>query len=448
MTVRIGCATGWSRDQFHPGRELLDKGDLDYLFFDSMSELTMSAAQVARAADSSLPEYDPYLVPRLGPLLKMSLERGTRLLTNSGWLDPEGAAEALAAEARRQGLIGFTIAYITGGDLRERLAETDLTSFETGQRFAEIADRVVSAEAYLGAQLIAEALREGAHVVLTPRVTDASLVLGPLLNEYGWAEDDWEHLGWGIGIGHLIECGGQVCGGYYADPGYKEVPDLADLGYPIAEIDEDSAIITKLKGTGGLVSVGTAREQLLYEVNDPSNYFNPDVTCDLSQLTFQQVGRDRVKVAGGTGRAKPEQLKVLVGVQEGYMAEEMMSFAGPGAYERAELAKDIVRTRLAREGVDLARVRFDYIGLNSVHREATPEVQPDLYEYIVRIAISSPDRSEVDKLRYEVDPMATSGPAATGKWGPMGTRVRPVVGLHSAYIDRDLVPSTLHTITV
>jgi hypothetical protein len=442
-TIRIGCATGWSRDQFYPGRDLLSRGSLDYLFFETMSELTMSAAQIARAESPELPGYDPYLMRRIAPMLAESLQNGTRLVSNMGWLDPQQAALDLANEAKTQGLGGFTIAAVTGGDLLDRLEELEIVSNETGQRMADLGDKVVSAEAYLGAAEIAEALRQGAHVVLTPRVTDASLVLGPLIAEFGWSFEDWNRLGWGVALGHLIECGGQITGGYFADPGYKDVADLANLGYPIAEIGEHSAVITKLEGTGGLVSTETCKEQMLYEVNDPFNYMNPDVVCDLGGLHFSQEGPDRVRVTGGRGKPAPTHLKVLIGVREGYMAEEMMVFAGPGAFARAELAREILTERLERAKFQAEEIRYDYVGLGAVHREATPEPFPELHEYVLRVAVRTESREEATKLQLEVDPMAVSGPAATGKWGSLGARVRPIVGLHSAYVDRAAVPAGL-----
>ncbi len=274
-------------------------------------------------------------------------------------------------------------------------------------------------------------------------MTDASLALGPLIAEFDWAPDAWDSLGWGVAIGHLTECGGQVTGGFFADPGYKEVPNLADLGYPIAEVDEDFAIITKLEGSGGIVSTETCKEQMLYEVNDPFNYINPDVICNLGGLRFENVGVNRVRVSGGSGKPAPATLKVLIGVHEGYMAEEMMAFAGPGALARAELAKEILESRLQRANLQADQIRFDYVGINAVHREATPGPPPELYEYILRIAVRASSREEASKLQLEVDPMAVSGPAATGKWGSIGGRIRPVIGLHSAYVGRSAITTGL-----
>lgn len=448
MTVRIGCGTGWARDRFGPAEDLLRHGDLDYLFFESMSEITMSAAQVSRASDPTLPGWDPYLLDRLGPLLGEARRRGTRLVTNQGWLDPTGAADALAAEAKRQGIAGLKIAAVTGSDLTARIATMDCRSEETGEPISTYASGIVSAEAYLGAMQIADAIREGADVVVTTRVTDASLVLGPLIAELGWSPGEWDNLAWGVGLGHLVECGAQVTGGYFADPGYKDVPDLANVGYPILEADAREAVITKLPHTGGRVSRATCAEQLLYEVGDPRRYMNPDVIADFTSFSFTEVGPNRVHVTGGKGMPAPATLKVLVGVREGYAAEEMVLFAGPGALPRAELARQILTERLERGGLQAREMRCDYVGRTAVHREATPpsSLAPDPYEVVLRVAITTDSQEEAEKLRREVDPLAVSGPAGTGKFATMGNRVRPVIGLHSTYVPRDAVsPSVIYT---
>jgi hypothetical protein len=449
MAVRIGCGAGWARDRFGPAEDLVRRGGLDYLFIEAMSEITMSAHQVGREGDPALPGWDPYLLPRLAPLLREARDRGTRLVTNQGWLDPPGAAACLAAEARRQGLAGLKIAALAGSDLTARIAGLGCRSAETGEPIAALARRLVCAEAYLGATEIGAALRAGADVVITSRVTDASLVLGPLIAEFGWAPGDWDRLAWGVGLGHLVECGAQVTGGYFADPGYKDVPDLADVGYPILEAHPTEAVITKLPGTGGRVSRATCAEQLLYEVGDPRRYLNPDVTVDLTSFFFEEVGPDRVKVTGGKGAPAPEMLKVLVGVREGYLAEEMVLFAGPGALSRAELAGQILRARLDRAGLQAKEVRFDYVGRNAVHREATPPAAgPEPYEVVLRVAIATEAREEAEKLGREVDPLAVSGPAGTGKYATVGSRVRPVIGLHSTYVPRDAVSPTLTYVSV
>jgi Acyclic terpene utilisation family protein AtuA len=443
VTVRIGCGAGWSRDRFGPAEELVSRGELDYLFLDAMSEITMSAHQVARRADPELPGWDPYLLKRLAPLLEPANKRRTKLITNQGWLDADGAAETVADEAREQGLTGLTIAAVSGSEVTGLVTTIDCHSIETGRPMSDYADDIVVAEAYLGAAPIAEAVRSGADIVLTSRVTDASLVLGPLIAEFGWSAEDWTHLAYGQTMGHLLECGPQVSGGYFADPGYKDVPDLANVGYPIAEIDEDSSVITKLDGTGGLVATATCAEQLLYEIQDPRRFMSPDVIADLTTIHFADAGPNRVRVTGGGGAPAPATLKALVGVFEGYITEQMVLFAGPGALARAELARDVLRTRLESARLKAREMRFDFVGRNAVHRESTVRLDPDPYEVVLRVCIATDTADEADKLRLEVDPLAVSGPAGTGKYATMGSSIRPVIGLHSTLIPRELVTSRI-----
>lgn len=443
VDVRLGAATGWSRDRFGPAEELVSNGCLDYLCFDSMSEVTMSEAQVKRISDPNTPGYDPYLGARLSPIIRECHEKNIKIITNQGWLDPEGAAKCAADLARSQGISGLRIAAVSCDDLTDRIANMSLTFQENGEKVSGYRDRIVSMEPYLGAEQITEALGNEAKVVLTTRVADACLYLGPLAHEFGWTFDDYNSMARGMTLGHLMECACQVTGGYFADPGYKEVPDIGNLGHPIVEVDDHGAYITKLPDTGGVVSKATCKEQLLYEVSDPHNYLCPDTVADFTTVRFVDAGENKVEVVGGSGRPKPDTLKVLVGVREGYMAEEMMLFAGPGARKRAELAKSILLDRFERVGLETDDLRMDYVGLNSVHREASSEPSYVPYEVILRVAMRTSSREEAEKLRKEVDPMAVNGPAATGKWAPMGTRVRPVIGLRSVLVPREEVQASV-----
>ncbi|MGH3096154.1 MAG: acyclic terpene utilization AtuA family protein [Streptosporangiales bacterium] len=437
--VRLGAATAWSRDRFGPATDLARRGRLDYLCFESMSELTMSEAQMKKSTSPDKPSYDPYLEARLAPVLRDCHQNGTRIISNQGWLDPPGAAERVAGIARSEGINGARVAAVSGGDLTSRIADMGLRFEEDGEEVAAYRDRIVSAEAYLGAEGIVTALADSATVVLTARVADACLYMGPLAYEFGWSFDDHEALAQGMILGHLMECAGQVTGGYFADPGYKDVPDLANLGHPIAEVGDAGWYITKLPETGGLVSTETCKEQLLYEVGDPSGYLCPDTTVDFTSVRFAQAGENRVQVIGGSGRPRPDTLKVLVGLREGYAAEEMVLFAGPGAVARAELARTVLLERFERTAVSAEDLRVDYVGLNSVHRELSPAPAAEPYEVVLRVAARCAERADAEKLRREVDPMAVNGPAATGKWAPMGNRVRPVIGLRSVLVPRDEV---------
>lgn len=445
-TVRLGAATGWARDRFEPALELAQRGGIDYLCFDSMSEVTMSAAQVARMDGGTVPPYDPYLEARLEPLLRTCKDKGIRIITNQGWLDPVAAARRVALLAKAQGIEGLKIAAVSGGILLDCIADMGLDFVETGELVASSRQSIVSAETYLGAQGIVEALRQGADIVITTRVADACVYLGPLAHEFGWSFDDHHAMARGMIVGHLMECGCQVSGGYFADPGYKDVPDLANVGNPIAEVSASRIVIGKLPGTGGVVNEATCKEQLLYEVQDPSRYLCPDCIADLTKVRFQQAGEDRVEVfIDDAGLPKTPTLKALVGLREGFMTEEMVLFAGPGALARAELTREVLKERFQRIRLDAQEIRMDYLGLNGVHRESSPPPRHEPYEVILRIAIKTRDRAEADKLRREVDPLAVNGASGTGKWATSspGSRVRSVVGLNSVLVPRELVPHTV-----
>ncbi|MDH3462557.1 MAG: DUF1446 domain-containing protein [Acidimicrobiia bacterium] len=440
--IRLGCATGWARDRFEPASVLARTGNLDYLCFETMSEVTMSAAQVARLGDPSLPGFDPYLLERLVPVMEVCRDKQIRVVTNQGWRDPLSAAEVLARELSDAGLRGVRIAAIVGGDLTEQIGAMGLC-FEDGDAIADHAADVVSAEVYLGARDIAGALDEGADVVITPRVTDASLFVGPLIHEFGWRSDALDELAMGVTVGHLLECGAQVTGGYFADPGYKDVAGLADIGYPIAQVHRDAVFITKPLDTGGLVSPATCKEQLLYEIGDPSSYLNPDVIADFSGVSFRSAGPDLVFAEGFSGREPPPTLKALVGLDEGWVCEQFVLYAGAGALQRAQLAEEILVDRLARRGIGGDRLRFDRVGVDAIHREATPYPRYEPYEVALRIALRAPTRAEAGMLRREVDPMAATGPAGTGKWSPMADMVRPIIGLRSTLVPRESIASEI-----
>ena len=442
-SITLGAATAWSRDRFEPALDLLTFGDVDYLCFDAMSEVTMSAAQVSKLENPGTPGYDPYLARRMAPILHECKKRGAKIITNSGWLDPVGAAKLVVSLAKDLGLEDLKVAAVSGGMLTDRIADMDLRFTETGEPIADCRDRIVSAEAYLGAQGIVEGLRQSADVVVTTRVADGCLFLAPMVYEFGWDLDDHDRVAAGMILGHLMECGAQVCGGYFADPGYKDVPRLAEVGNPILEVGEElTAYITKVPGSGGVVSAATCKEQLLYEIEDPAAYYCPDVIADMTKVKFKEVGEDKVQVLiDRAGKPKTDTLKALVGLKEGFMTEEMILFAGPGAMERAKLTESILRDRFEKVALDAEELRMDYVGLNAVHRESSPLPEAQPYEVILRVALKTRSRSEAEKLRMEVDPLAVNGAYGTGKWATSapGSRVRPVIGLYSTLVPRSAV---------
>jgi hypothetical protein len=433
--VRIGCGAGFSGDRIEPAIELAERGGLDYLVFECLAERTIALAQQARMENSQL-GYDPLLAERMGAVLPACVANGVKIVSNMGAANPVAAARRTAEIARSLGLSGLKIAAVEGDDVIEVLR-----AHETGALSAEGAvspipwDNIIAANAYLGSTPIVEALRLGAHVVLTGRVADPSLFVGCLRHEFGWGEADFEQLGKATLVGHLLECAGQLTGGYFADPGVKDVEGLARLGFPLAEVSSDgTAVFTKLPGTGGLVSIATCKEQLLYEVQDPGAYLTPDVAADFSGVCFRQVAADRVEVSGADGRSRPELLKVSIGYRDGFIGEGQISYAGSGALQRAQLAIEVVAERLRLTGVPLRESRYDLIGVNSVCAEAQTGPVPSE----IRIRAVGRTRTLEDALRIgrEVEALYTNGPAGGGG---VTRSAKEIVAIASTFVPRDRV---------
>ncbi len=440
-TLRIGSGAGYSGDRIEPAVELAEHGRLDYLGFECLAERTIALAQGERLRD---PEagFDPLLVARMRAVLRPCAANGVRIVTNMGAANPAGAASAVAEVARSLGLGGLKIASVGGDDVLGLLAGGAYPLLERPGTVADLGDRVISANAYMGVAGILEALRQGADVVVTGRVGDPALFLAPLIHAFGWALDDWDALGRGTVVGHLLECAGQITGGYFADPGYKDVPDLARLGFPIAEVGEDgSAVITKVEGSGGRVSVASCKEQLLYELLDPAAYLQPDVTADFSGVRFEEISPNRVAVSGGAGRARPETLKVSVGYRDSFVGEGQMSYAGPGCVGRARLALDIVRERLLLTGVATTETRFELIGVDAVRKGGAPDPAPDLREVRIRVAARTDSMAEAVRVGNEVESLYTNGPAGGGgAW----KSAREVVAVVSTLLPQHLARPTVH----
>jgi hypothetical protein len=431
--LRIGCGAGYSGDRIEPAVELVERGDLDVIVFECLAERTIAIAQQARAADPAS-GYDPRLDERVEAVLPEAWRRGVRVVTNMGAANPPAAAARIGDIARRLGVRGFTIAVVTGDDVRDVATGGGFAASETGEPLTPA--NVVSANAYLGADPIAEALRHGADVVITGRVADPSLFLAPIAVHYGWPADDWTLAGRGTLVGHMLECAGQVTGGYFADPGVKDVADLARLGFPLAEVDADgSAIVTKVPGSGGQVSAATCTEQLLYEIHDPAAYVTPDVAADFSRVRITDLGGDRVRVDGAEGRPRPATLKVSVGQFDGWIGEGQISYAGAGAVARGRLAGEIVTERLRLIGVPFTELRCDLIGVNALHGpHAGSGVEP--YEVRLRVAARTTSSADAWRVAREVESLYTNGPAGGG--GAF-TSVRQVLAMRSTLVPRDRI---------
>lgn len=440
-SIRIGSGAGYSGDRIEPAVELAEKGDIQYLVFECLAERTIAIAQGAKLKDPAK-GYDPLLEARMRAVLPACHARGVRIVTNMGAANPQAGAAAIRAIARSLGLESLRVAAVSGDDVVEALRGGDHRVTETGQPVAALGDHLVSANAYLGAAPIVEALAAGADVVITGRVADPALFLAPLVHAFGWSMEDWDLMGKGTVVGHLLECAGQITGGYFADPGVKDVAGLARLGFPIAEVTENgTAVITKVAGSGGAVTTATCKEQLLYEIHDPRAYLTPDVVADFSGVRFEQLGPDRVRVTGATGRTRPDTLKVSVGYTDGFIGEGQISYAGPGALARGRLALEIVRERLALTGVETSELRFDLIGHNAILGDSLAEAAGrEPYEVRLRVAGRTDRLSEAERVGNEVETLYTNGPAGGG--GAFKS-AKPVVAMLSALIPRGLVRPTV-----
>ena len=437
--LRVGCAAGFSGDRTDAAwpvvQALIAAGGPAVLIFETLAERTLALAQLARRAN---PEagYEPLLDELLRPVLGLCLQHGVRIVSNFGAAHPLGAARFIAALARELGLRAPRIAVVQGDDLSHP-AQRPLLDDAIGSEMDTL--KLVSANAYLGAEAIADALLAGAEIVVCGRVADPSLTVGPALAHFGWDRDDWDRLAGATMAGHLLECGAQVSGGYYADPGYKDVPDMANLGYPIAEIDADGhCVITKPAGSGGRIDEHTVKEQLLYEVHDPAAYLTPDVVADLSAATVRQLGPDRVQLRGVRGHVRPSSLKVNICHENGWLAEGEISYAGPRAEARARLAADVLRQRLQGIGP----LRFDLIGVASVFgddagRWLDAHGAGDARDVRLRVALTHQDRAVAERLGREVTALYTCGPGrrrrrSHGAAAAAGHRVLPGPAQHIA----------------
>lgn len=445
-TIRIGSGAGYGGDRIEPAIDLIMRGELDYIIFECLAERTVSIAQKRRRENPNL-GYNDLFDYRFTRILDAFAElraedrKAPRVVTNMGAANPAAAAERCRAMAAERGLAGLTIACVTGDDKTGELDRyLGYVTIETGAPLSDIDGEILSANGYIGCSGIVRALEGGADVVITGRVADPSLALGPLVHEFGWAMDDYERLGRGTWVGHLLECAGQVTGGYFADPGFKDVPDLWNLGFPIIEVDEQgNGVVTKLPGTGGLVSEATVQEQSLYEIQDPKNYFTPDVIADFSQIHIEQDGADRVRIHGAGGKAPNGFYKTSVGYHDCFIGEGQISYGGQTALPKAELARQIIEKRFELIGLEAEETRFDYIGVNSLYGDAVSDAirgegAQAPTEVRLRVAARTKTAEAAREVGREVEALYTNGPSGGG--GATAS-VRDIVSIASILIPSD-----------
>ncbi len=430
---RIGSGAGYAGDRIDPAQDLAERGRLDVLVFECLAERTIALAQLRKQREPAQ-GYDPLLEDRMRAVLPACWVQGTRIVSNMGAANPLAAGTAVLEVVRELALPPLQVAVVTGDDVLAWVLEHDAELMEGGGRASDLGERLISANAYLGADALLPALASPAQVILTGRVADPALFLAPLMHRFGWRADDWPQLGQGVLVGHLLECAGQVSGGYIADPGQFDVPGLEDLGFPLAEVQPDgSAVITKLPGSGGRVDRLTCTAQLLYEIEDPARYLQPDVVADFSRVQLEEQGPDRVLAAGARGTERPTHLKATLGYRDGFIGEGQISYAGPGAVARGRLALRLLEHRLLRLGWAGHEHRAELIGVNAMHGDALGAGR-EPYEVRVRLALRCTTRAMAERVGQEVEALYLNGPAAGGG---VTQSVREVIAAASVLVPRE-----------
>ena len=440
-SIRIASGQGFWGDRLQAPVEQVRRGDIDYLMLDYLAEVTMSIMQKQRSRDPSQ-GYARDFVPLMAEILPDCVDRNIRVVANAGGVNTRACADAVLAEARNAGLGGRArIATVEGDDIMDRLddliaAGHELRNMDTGAPLADVRDRIQSANAYIGARPIVEALKRDAHVVITGRSTDTALTYAPMIHAFGWSPDDYDRIAAGVVAGHINECGAQASGGNSL-VAWREIQDLSDVGYPIIEAYEDGTfVVTKHEGTGGLVNRAVVTEQILYEMGDPRTYITPDVIADFTTIHLEDDGPNRVRVYGVKGRAPTDMLKVSISYSAGYKAVGTLVYAWPEAAEKARMADRVLRERLDRMGLEFEEIRTELVGWSSTHGHLAGEPPPDLPEVELRVAVRAQDRAPVEAFTREIAPLILTGPPSVTGFAGGRPRVQEVVAYWPALIDR------------
>jgi hypothetical protein len=441
VTIRIASGQGFWGDWLEAPVRQVEGGPIDYLMMDYLAEVTMSILQKQKSRDPSL-GYARDVVPLLHRILPKVVERGIRVTTNAGGVNPEACARAVADAAQALGLGGkVKIGVVTGDDILPRLDEllergVPLRDMDTGQPLADIRGRVLSANVYLGAWPVVEALSAGAQVVITGRVTDTGLTLAPMIHSYGWAADAWDLMAAGTIAGHIIECGAQCSGGNFLG-GWPDVRNLEDVGYPIVEAERDGTfVVTKHPGTGGAVTVASVSEQLLYEMGDPREYITPDGVADFTSIRLEQAATDRVRVYGIRGGPATEMLKVSIAYAAGFKAVGTLVYAWPDARAKAEEADRVLRARLDRLGLKFDDMLTELVGVNATHGPLAGQAQSDLPEVQLRIGVRSAERAAVERFTRELAPLILNGPPSVTGFAGGRPKVEEIVAYWPALVPK------------
>jgi len=451
--VIIGGGQGFWGDSNDAAIHMVKHSNIQYMACDYLAELTLSIMARQKLKNPKA-GYARDFLDMMCACGEDAWQKGIRILTDAGGMNVEGLAESLKQWAEGSGLRGMKIGYVTGDEIKAdipRLLAEGVTfeNMDDVGDFQEIKDKIFNANVYFGHEPTLSCLEQGADIVVTGRSTDSALFLAPVMHELSIRPDDWDQLARGIMAGHLLECGGQGAGGNF-DYGWREVPRMDELGFPIAEVSKEDFIITKAPDCGGIISEQSCKEQFLYEVHDPANYITPDVTVDISQAMLTQAGENRVRLRGVKGKERPKMLKLSMGYHAGYKVAAMLSFAWPDAYEKACMAADILIKKLKRKNLKAEEIRVDYIGLNALHlnvADMDPEKVKDINEVVMRIAIRTLTKEDAYKLVPEISPLQLNGPPGASFFGGRA-KVQEVIGLWPTLIPRDALTLRSHIIEI
>lgn len=440
-SIRIASGQGFWGDRLSAPIDQVRRGPIDYLMLDYLAEVTMSILQKQRSRDASQ-GYARDFVPLMGEIFRDIAEKNIRVIANAGGVNLEACRDAVLQEARKAGLAGkVRVGVVIGDDIIARLQQLidgghPLNNLDTGRPLTDVIDRVQSANAYIGAQPIIEALRQNASVVITGRSTDTALTYAPMAYEFGWSADDWDKFAIGVAAGHINECGAQASGGNSL-VGWKQVPDMADIGYPIIEAYADgSFIVTKHEGTGGLINRAVVTEQILYELGNPADYITPDVVADITTMHIDDAGANRVRVHSVKGKPRTDKLKVSISYHAGYKATGTLVYSWPNAVQKAEMASKILLERLERMGHKYDAVRTEFVGWNSTHGHLAGPAGDDIPEVELRVGVRSTEKAPVEAFTRELAPLILTGPPSVTGFAGGRPRVQDIVAYWPALIDR------------
>jgi hypothetical protein len=451
QSIRIAAGQGFWGDLLDAPVRQVEGGPIDYLMLDYLAEVTMSIMQKQRSRDPAA-GYARDFVPLMKQILPACVARNIKVTANAGGVNVIGCAAAVQDVARELGLGGkLRVGMVIGDNIMDRLDQflergIQLRNMDTGEPLSTVRDRIQSANVYLGAWPMVDALNRGAQVVITGRATDTGLTLAPMIHEFGWKYDDWDRLAAGTIAGHIIECGAQASGGN-CQYEWQSIPDLANVGFPIAEAAADGTfVITKHEGTGGRVNVPCIKEQLVYEMGDPTEYITPDCVADFTTIQLEPVGENRVRVFGIQGRSATEFLKVSISYSAGFKAVGTLVYAWPDAYAKAKAADRILRERLDRLGLKFQQVLTEFVGVNATHGALAGEPPPDQPEVQLRVGVRGEDRKAVERFTKEIAPLILTGPPAVTGFAGGRPKVEEIVAYWPALIPREEITPTVEMI--